>query len=154
MTVRPECYNTPGADELNFSMDNAFWVENWVSNMVYPRYSQLFPSLQAVRDSLQQAYFRQQPAVEAKARQMQPAEMQKFLNDYSVQQARQMLARWKQLAIYLVVKYNDMAVKPEENGRFTRSKYGQGATVKRPGYPVPFARALVKQAGDRYAVPE
>ena len=154
MTRRPECYNTPGADELNFSDRNAYWVENWVSNMVYPRYSMLFPSLKVVRDSLQQAYFDQQPDIEAKARQMQPAEMSKFLNDYSVEQAQRMLARWRQLAFYLVVKYNDMAVKPEENGRFTRSKYGLGATVKRPGFPVTYARRLVKETGDRYLIPE
>ena len=60
MTRRPECYNTLGADDVTFSLKNAYWVENWVSNMVYPRYSVLFPSLKEVRDSLQQAYFEQQ----------------------------------------------------------------------------------------------
>jgi len=154
MTELPECYNTPGADELNFSDKNAYWVENWVSNMVYPRYSVLFPVLKEVRDSLQKAYLTQQSTVEAQAKAMEPAQMQRFLNDYSVRQAQQMLARWKQLAYHLIVKFNDMAVKPEENGQFTRSKYGLGATVKRPGYPKSFARRLVNEAGARYAVPE
>jgi hypothetical protein len=122
--------------------------------MVYPRYSVLFPSLKEVRDSLQQAYLSQQSTIEAQAKNMEPAQMQRFLNDYSVRQAQQMLARWKQLAFYLIVKYNDMAVKPDENGVFTRGKHGLGATVKRPGYPAPFARRLVREAGDRYAVPE
>ena len=36
-TRPPVCFNTPGADDIHFSMDNAFWVCNWVSNMVYPR---------------------------------------------------------------------------------------------------------------------
>ena len=154
MTERPECYNTPGADELNFSMKNAYWVENWVSNMVYPRYNMLFPSLKEVRDSLQQAYFAQQPAIEAQAKAMEPAQMQRFLNEYSVRQAQAMLERWQQLAFYLVVKYNDMAVKPEENGQFKRTEYGLGASVKRPGFPTPFAREIIKQTGDRYVVPE
>ena len=47
-TVRPECYNTKGADAVTFSNKNAFWVCNWVSNMVYPRYSLMFPSLKEV----------------------------------------------------------------------------------------------------------
>jgi hypothetical protein len=47
-----------------------------------------------------------------------------------------------------------MAVKPDENGVFTRSKHGLGATVERPGYPQSFARRLVREAGARYAVPE
>ena len=154
MTEQPECYNTPGADEVTFSMKNAYWVENWVSNMVYPRYSMLFPSLKAVRDSLQNAYFAQQPDIEAKAMKMESAEMQRFLNAYSIQQAQQMLARWQQLAFYLVVKYNDMAVKPDENGVFKRSKYGLGATVKRPGFAPGYAREIIRQTSDRYAVPE
>ena len=154
MTERPECYSTPGADDVTFSDKNAFWVENWVSNMVYPRYKVLFPSLKAVRDSLEKSYFMQQPAIEEKARNMEPAAMQKYLNDYSVTQAQRMLARWKQLATYLIVKYNDMAVKPDENGRFTRNKYGLGERVKRPGYEPHFARRIVKETGERYVVPE
>lgn len=150
MTERPECYNTPGADELNFSMKNAYWVENWVSNMVYPRYSALFPALKAVRDSLEQSYFAQQPQIEAQAQSMEPQQRQRFLNDYSVRQAQQMLARWQQLATYLIVKYNDMAVKPEKDGRFLRTKHGLGAPVKRPGYPETFRRRLVQETGDRY----
>ena len=150
MTERPECYNTPGADELNFSMKNAYWVENWVSNMVYPRYSALFPSLKAVRDSLEQSYFAQQPQIEAQAQSMEPQQRQRFLNEYSVRQAQQMLARWQQLATYLIVKYNDMAVKPEKDGRFLRTKHGLGAPVKRPGYPETFRRRLVQNTGDRY----
>ena len=154
MTRLPECYNTPGADALTFSDRNAYWVENWVSNMVYPRYSMLFPTLREVRDSLQQAYFAQQSGVEEKAIYMQTEEMQRYLNDYSVAQAQQMLARWRQLAFHLIVKYNDMISKPEKNGRFVRNAEGLGATVKRPGYPAPYARKLIKDSGDRYLVPK
>lgn len=155
MTRRPECFNAPGADDITFSDKSAFWVCNWVSNMVYPRYSAMFPDLKQVRDSLEKSYFAQQPEVENKAKAMQPAEMQKFLNDYSIEQAQTMLARWKQLATFLIVRHNDMARRPvDAQGRFYRNKHGLGATVERPGMPQSFARKLVKEAGGRYAVPE
>ncbi len=155
MTRRPECFNAPGADDITFSDKSAFWVCNWVSNMVYPRYSAMFPDLKQVRDSLEKSYFAQQPEVENKAKAMQPAEMQKFLNDYSIEQAQAMLTRWKQLATFLIVRHNDMARRPvDAQGRFYRNKHGLGATVERPGMPQPFARKLVKEAGGRYAVPE
>jgi dipeptidase len=154
MTRRPECYNTPDADDVTFSLKNAYWVENWVSNMVYPRYSMLFPSLKEVRDSLQQAYFEQQPKIEAQAKNLEPSEMQRYLNDYSIQQAQRMLERWKQLAFYLVVKYNDMAVKPDKNGRFERTQYGLGAKVSRPGFPSSYARKVLENSNGRYLVPE
>jgi len=155
--VQPECYNTPGADAVTFSDKNAFWVCNWVSNMVYPRYSVMFPSLKEVRDSLENSYFAQQKAVEDKAKALyadNPEQAISYLNDYSNRQAQQMLTRWKQLATYLIVKYNDMTVKPEENGRFAKSKYGLGATPKRPGFPEAYSKKLVEQTGDFYAVPE
>ncbi len=156
-TVRPECYNTPKADAVTFSDKNAFWVCNWVSNMVYPRYSMMFPSLKEVRDSLETSYFAQQQQVEAKAQQLyaaDKAEALSYLNTYSNTQAQSMLKRWKELAVYLIVKYNDMAVKPEENGVFKRTRTGIGAPVKRPGYPKSFAKKLVKEAGEKYAVPQ
>ena len=149
-TEAPRPYNTPGADELNFSMDNAYWVQNWVSNMVYPRYSMLFPSLKEVRDSLDNSYFRAQKEVEDKALTLDEAARTKYLTAYTAEQANQMLARWRQLATYLIVKYNDMTVKPEENGQFTRTKYGLGATVKRPGYSEKYAHDLIKQTGKKF----
>lgn len=156
-TVQPECYNTPGADAVTFSMKNAYWVCNWVSNMVYPRYSMMFPSLKTVRDSLEASYFANQAAVEAKAKKMYKDNKDaaiKYLNDYSNQKAQQMLARWRQLAFYLIVKYNDMTVKPEADGKFTRTKEGIGATVERPGYPEAFKEKLVKETGDKFEVPQ
>ncbi|MBR1688229.1 MAG: C69 family dipeptidase [Prevotella sp.] len=156
MTRRPECYHTDGADALTFSDRNAYWVCNWVSNMVYPRYSQLFPSLQAVRDSLEASYLARQTEVEARALQLHqqsPAAAASYLNDYSIEQAQQMLARWRQLAVYLIVKFNDMAVKPERDGQFLRTPEGLGARVARPGYPKPYARELIRQTGDRFIQP-
>ncbi len=156
-TVQPECYNTPGADAVTFSDKNAYWVCNWVSNMVYPRYSLMFPSLEEVRDSLEQSYFSKQEEIEKVAQakcKSNPADAVAYLTEYSNNTAQQMLARWKQLAVYLIVKYNDMAVKPEKDGKFLRTKTGLGVSVQRPGYPEKVARELVKQTGDRYVVPE
>lgn len=155
-TVQPECYNTPGADAVTFSMKNAYWVCNWVSNMVYPRYSLMFPSLKEVRDSLDNSYLANQQAVEDKAAELyktNKAQAISYLNAYSNEKAQQMLARWKQLAFHLIVKYNDMIVKPEKNGKFERTPEGIGATVERPGYSEAFKEQLVKETGDKFEVP-
>ena len=158
MTERPECYNTPGADALHFSKKNAYWVCNMTSNMVYPRYSLMFPSLKEVRDSLDNSYFAAQAGVEKKAQELyaqNPQAAVKYLNDYSVEKAQQMLARWNQLFEFMVVKYNDMIIKPtDKNGTFKKTPYGLGATPVRPGYPEKFAKQLVKQSGDKFLVPE
>lgn len=156
-TSQPECYNTKGADAVTFSMKSAFWVCNWVSNMVYPRYSLMFGSLKSVRDSLETSYFSAQAEIERKAMVLydeNPSLAIDFLTDYSIDKAQQMIDRWRQLGTYLIVKYNDMAIKPDEDGRFIRTETGLGATVERPGFPENVAREIVKSSGDRYAVPE
>ena len=97
----PRAYHTPGVDNITFSMDNAFWVCNWVSNMVYPRYSQMFGSLQAVRDSLDKSYFAAQAEVEAKALTLSQSDRQaavSYLSAYTADKAQQMLDTWKNLA--------------------------------------------------------
>ena len=148
-TVQPACYNTKGADAVTFSSDNAFWLCNMVSNMVYPRYSQLFPELKAVRDSLETSYFANQTSIEKQAADLyktDKAAALKLLNNYSNTKADEMLASWKRLATRIIVKYNDMAVKKEKDGKLLQS-------VTRPGYPASFGRKLVKETGDWYAVP-
>lgn len=148
-TVQPACYNTKGADAVTFSSDNAFWLCNMVSNMVYPRYSQLFPELKAVRDSLETSYFAHQTSIEKQAADLyktDKAAALKLLNNYSNTKADEMLVSWKHLATRIIVKYNDMAVKKEKDGKLLQS-------VTRPGYPASFGRKLVKETGDWYAVP-
>jgi dipeptidase len=152
-TESPRPYNTPKTDALIFSMDNAYWVQNWVSNMVYPRYSLMFPTLQQKRDSLDQSYFNAQKEVEDKALQMSETERVKYLTSYTSRKADEMLSTWKDLAFHLIVKYNDMIIKPEENGQFTRTPEGLGSKVIRPGYSEKFARELIRQTGDKFVLP-
>lgn len=152
----PACFNDPKADDITFSEGSAFWVCNWVSNMVYPRYSQMFPTLKEVRDRLENQYAERQASVEEEAMKRysnSEAEAVDYLTNYSNTLGEQMLGTWKELAYRLIVKFNDMAEKPEKDGQFERSKYGLGATVKRPGYPERTAKRLSTSTGNKFEVP-
>ena len=152
MTRLPKCFSGEGADEITFSMDNAYWVCNWVSNMVYPRYSLMFPTLQAVRDSLDASYDKLQAQIEVQALALEGDARVRFLTNYSCQKGDEMIARWQQLAFHLIVKFNDSVVKPtDETGAFKRNKYGLGERVQRPGYPERYARKIIS---DRLAIPQ
>ena len=152
---QPDCYNGKGADDITFSMDNAFWVENWVSNMVYPRYSALFPDLKQVRDSLESSYFFEQKGIEQIAQTKEGADRVSFLTKYTCMQADKMIQRWRQLATFLIVRHNDMAVRPvDEKGNFKRNKYGLGERVQRPGYPEAYRKELINRTGDKLLKPE
>lgn len=155
MTERPECYNTPGADALHFSKKNAYWVCNMTSNMVYPRYSLMFPTLKEVRDSLDNSYFAAQAGVEKKAQELyaqNPQAAVKYLNDYSVEKAQQMLARWNQLFEFMVVKYNDMIIKPtDKNGTFKKTPSG-GRSQHSSGSPR-YSKITATCRGEKYWQP-
>ena len=154
-TKVPDCYSGRGADDVTFSMDNAFWVENWVSNMVYPRYSALFPDLKQVRDSLESSYFFAQNGIEKIALTKEGTDRVDFLTKYTCMQADKMIQRWRQLATFLIVRHNDMAVRPvDEKGNFKRNKYGLGERVQRPGYPEAYRRELINRTGSKYIKPE
>ncbi len=155
MTQAPECYDKNTADAFHFSTRSAYWVENWVSNMVYLRYNLLFPELQKVRDRLEKDYNSLQDEVESKAAGMEKEEAIKYLSAYSHRIAGGMMDEWNQLAQLIIVKYNDMAVKrTDENGQYEKTPGGNPRPVLRPGYPERFKREIIKQAGTRYKVPQ
>lgn len=151
---QPTCYHPNTADTFHFSFRSAFWLCNWVSNMVYMRYNQLFPELKAVRDRLEKTYNSSQADIEAKAGKMSADAAKSFLSDYSHRMAGGMTDEWMQLAQLLIVKYNDMAVKvTNEDGTYKKTPGGAEVPVQRPGYPERYRREIVKQAGERYKVP-
>ena len=155
MTQAPECYDKNTADAFHFSTRSAYWVENWVSNMVYLRYNLLFPELQKVRDRLEKDYNSLQSDIESQAANMTKEDAVKFLSAYSHRVAGAMMDEWNQLAQLIIVKYNDMAVKRmDENGQYEKTPGGNPRPVLRPGYPDNFKREIIKQAGSRYQLPQ
>ena len=151
----PECYDKSTADAFHFSTRSAYWVENWVSNMVYLRYSLLFPELQKVRDRIEADFNALQPKIEDEAAAMSQEEAVKFLSAYSHRSASAMMDEWNQLAQLIIVKYNDMAVKRmDENGQYEKTPGGNPRPVLRPGYPENFRRQIIKQTDALYKVPK
>ena len=155
-TKAPECYDPKDASDVKFSWNSAFWVENWVSNMTYPRYSQLFPSVKAARAELESKYASQQAEIEAQAKTLlsqDPARAKAYLTDYSAQCAKQMMNRWKQLGEYLIVKFNDQSIKPEKDGKYEMTPDGLGKAVERPGFNENYREVITKETGDKYLIP-
>lgn len=154
----PECYSDKVADGLNFSFKSAFWVCNWVSSIVYPRYSQLFDELENVRDRLEKDYNALQDRTEKEALALAKEDgkgeeaARDYLTDYTNRVAAGMLYEWMELGKRLMVKYLDGGVRPERDGQFLRTPGGLGVPVERPGYPERYRREIVKATGGRFEV--
>lgn len=154
-TEVPPCYTKEVADGVTFSWNSAFWVCNWVSNMIYPRYGLMIDDLREVQKQAEDGFFAAQTEVEAKAMEMykeSPAKAKEYLTGYTVQTAQNMLDGWKKLGEYLIVKYNDLVVKRTKDGKFERTSTGLCAPVIRPGYPEEYNRKVIQETGNRYKV--
>ena len=151
----PACFDVKAGDTFTFSFESAFWLQNWVSNMVYPRYSVLFPELKQVRDELEKQYNEQQAINENTAKLMSEADAKACLSSYSYGVSAEMMKRWMQLGQTLIVKYNDMAVKTmNPDGTYKKTKGGVQVGVQRPGYPENYRRKIVEETGDRFLMGE
>ena len=155
-TEVPHSYAANGADYVTFSWDNAFWIYQWVSNMVYPRYNLMINDLRKVQNELEGYYHKNQVGVEKVAADLyakDPSEAKEFLTTYTKISAQQAFESWKKLGEYLIVKYNDGVVtRTNKDGSFERNSIGEPTGVIRPGYTDEFLKEYIKHTGDRYKV--
>lgn len=154
-TEVPSCYAKDVADGVTFSWESAFWVCNWVSNMIYPRYGLMIDDLREVQKHTESGFFTAQKEIESNALEMykeSPAKAKEYLTKYTVRTAQNMLDGWKKLGEFLIVKYNDLVVKRVKDGKFERTSTGLCAPLIRPGYPEEYNRKVIQETGNRYKV--
>ena len=159
MTSIPKSYAMETADLYNFSTESAFWVNNWVANQAYTRYSFMIKDIRKVQNALEDGYANRQASLEAEAlalHKQDPAKAVAMLNDYSNRSAQDATASYLKLAQYLLVKYLDGNMKKEKDGEFERSKTGYPVYPHFPGYPQEYYKAIVtdKNAADNLKVVE
>ena len=149
VTQVPDPFREENNPRNEFSDKSAFWMNNWVANMVYPRYSMMIGDLRKAQNELEDYYFADKDSVLVAINGMMPAERQQYLNRKSIAYADRMMQRWDQLAKYLIVRYNDQIIKRVGNdGKLIRWGYDT------PGYDQQFIDAIGKSTGDRYRLKE
>lgn len=155
VTEIPECYREGNGDLYTFSWTSSFWIQNWVSNMVYNKYNYMHPDLEKVQKELEGKFFSEQAETEKKALDLykqSPDQAAQFLTNYSETQAQFAFDKWKKLGEFLIIKYMDGVVRKEKDGEFIRNEYGKPSSPERVGYPKEYYRNIVKETGDKYKV--
>lgn len=154
-TETPQEMATGNGDLLTFSWTSAFWIHNWVSNMVYTRYNDMSIDMKKVQSKLEEQFRAVQPEVEqeaARLHEQSPSQAVHYLTRYTNNLVKDGVAEWKKLGEYLMVKYVDGVIKKEEKGQFKRNPYGQPASPLRPGYSNEYYRKIIDQTGEKYKV--
>ena len=155
-TMVPDCYKECYADPLEFSWKSSFWVFNWVSNMIYPKYSMVIEDMRTLQNSLESSIYEQSKAVEQEALAVigtSPKYAVEILTDFTCNSAENTLAAWQKFGEKVIVKYNDFVIKSEKNGKLDRGKTGLGGKIVRPSYPAEYWKQVVEQTGDKYLMP-
>ncbi|HSV88209.1 MAG TPA: C69 family dipeptidase [Bacteroidales bacterium] len=131
---------------VEFDLNSAFWVFNLVANYAYGLYSFMIEDIKKVQYELESRSRALTRAVDVAALalyQSDKALMHEYLTEFSVANAENTVERWRQLAFYLISKYND---------RYIRTGTSLRPWPEGVGYPADFRRRAVEDRRHMYEV--
>ena len=155
----PQCIKVGNGSLIEYSPTSLFWVTNRITNFAYMLYDRIEPEVREVIDARENAAVEEQPEIDAAALEIlgeTPTEesiaaTRDFLTTYSIAQAQSLFDTWKELDIYLLVKYMDGNIKKENgHGTFLNNGYSDRipASPDQPGYSDKWKEVVAKDAGE------
>ncbi|NLB85713.1 MAG: dipeptidase, partial [Bacteroidales bacterium] len=133
--------------------DAAFWVFNRLAHFKYLFYNRVMPEIEKHQSFLENKYVEYLDIIDETALKLyenSPEKAEEFLTEYSCNTANALVDYWKELDNFLLVKYLDGNVKPEENGEFLRNPWGYPKSIEWPGYSDEWKKNLIEKTGERF----
>jgi len=143
----PEPFRRENNDIREFSTGSAFWMCNFVANMVYPRWSAMYPDLREAQVELEDYFEADQKEVEERALNLTAGELSDYLTEKTIAYTDKMMKRWDKLARLLIVKHNDQIMLPSKDGELIPGRHTS------PAYSPVFIDAVRHETGARYVKP-
>ena len=153
-TTVPKSLDEKTADLLTLSWDSMFWVNNYVANQAYNRYSQMIPDIRRVQGELENELSTRVAGLDSELAGKDLAAASVHLNNLTDVAAENVTKRYKDLGDYLFVKFLDGNIKKEKDGQFERSADGMPVQPTFGGYNERYFRSIVNDAGERLKVRE
>ncbi|MBO5404764.1 MAG: C69 family dipeptidase [Paludibacteraceae bacterium] len=142
ITAVPECFQEGNGDLYTYSPTSAWWTYNIVANWAYSKYSAMLPDIQKVQSAWEDKFNAQVEVVDKAVAELSEQQAKEWLTKYSCTQAQESTAAWKELGIYLFVKYLDGQQRKEKDGQFLRNPYGEPEGPNRVPYPAEFLQTI------------
>ena len=144
-------------DVNTFDINSNFWVNNIVANEAYHRYDMMIPDIRKVQNKLEKGFFEQVKANDPKLKALVEAgDMDAYrnaVNALGAQDAKEATDRYRDLAVYLFVKFMDgNRKKTDADGNFIKSQYGVPVYPEFPGYDKKYYENIVKESGDHFLI--
>lgn len=142
-------------DMLTLSWDSNFWVNNYVANQAYNRYSQMIPDIRKVQKGLEDGIDEAVAKAEKEILGKTYADAQSSLAAITNHWTAKATGDYKALGDFLLVKFMDGNIKKQnEDGTFMRTAEGECASPVFGGYDDRYYRSISNEQGDRLKVVE
>ena len=142
ITEVPECLKEGNGDLYTYSPTSAWWTYNIVANWAYTKYSAMMPDIKKVQAAWEDKFNAQVEVVDKAVAELSEQQAKEWLTKYSCSQAERSHQSWKELGIYLFVKYLDGQERKEQDGQFLRNPYGEPEGPNRVPYPTSFLESV------------
>ena len=154
----PLCFREGNGSMIEYSATSAFWITNMVTNFAYSRYIDMIVDIQKVQKRLESTFEKDLLAFDKDAAKMyaqNPEKAIEMITTFSGEKSQIMFNEWKDLFIFLTVKYIDGNIKIEEDGIFKTNGYSsrQPAWPQQPKYPEKWYKTIVDDCGKNIAKP-
>ena len=151
----PEPFRRENNSMAEFSTGSAFWMNNFVANMVYPRWSAMIGDLRIAQKELEDFYEKDIRELDEKAPSMARGDLVELLTTKTEQYTDMMMKRWQDLAKLLIIKYNDQSL----NRAAIPAPAAEAGEAPRqrptpPAYSPVFIDGVRAVTGDRYVTPK
>lgn len=132
---------------VEFDWESAYWVFSLVANFAYGLYDQIIPDIQKVQAEIENRAITMVSAIDKAAMELYNLNdkelLEDFLTDFSYNNAEYTTQKWRDLAEYIFVKYND---------RYKRTEMRIDAWPRPIGYPQDYLKRAVEERPGYYEV--
>lgn len=141
-------------DMLTLSWDAMFWVNNYVANQAYNRYSKMIPDIRRVQSGLEAAMTEAVAKAGEEVASMDYDSARAHLAEVTNRWTSKATKDYRALGDMLLVKYLDGNIKKQNpDGTFARTPEGFADGVEYGGYDDPrYFENIVKETGDHFRV--
>ncbi|MDE7452682.1 MAG: C69 family dipeptidase, partial [Paramuribaculum sp.] len=81
----PHEFAVGNGDLYNLSWESAFWINNYVANQAYNRYSQMIPDIRKVQSTIEDSLHAEIPSLAQKVSKLTPAQATETLNEFTAE---------------------------------------------------------------------
>ena len=146
----------PG-DVNTFDFNSNFWMNTWVANQAYHRYDLMIPDIRKVQSAMEDKFrssrHQQEKKLALLAEKGETDALRAEVNAEAKAIAHEATERYRDLAIWLLVRYMDGNMKKtDENGEFIFSEYGMPIYPSFPGYDKRYYEEIVRTSGDHFQI--